>query len=196
MRHRKLRWKLGRNTSNRKALLRSLAAHLIARQRITTTLAKAKALRPFAERLITLGKKRTVAAKISAIRALGSKSLINRLFDEIAPLFANRHGGYTRIIRTGNRKGDNAEVVIIELTEKLEAEKKAPRKEKERTKKKEPGAAARPESADHHAAPPAERKEAAKEIESREAEKAKSEREKLQQGFLKGLKRYFRRDRG
>ncbi len=115
MRHRRATRKLSRNTSNRLALLRSLVTNLIITERIVTTHAKAKEASSLADRLITLGKNNNDTSKKTAISILGSKKWINRLFGDIAPRFANRKGGYTRITNLGRRKGDNAQIVQIEL---------------------------------------------------------------------------------
>ena len=112
MRHRSKTVKLQRDKSHREALLRNLACSLIEHRQITTTLAKAKALRPFAESLVTLGKKNSLHSRRRAITLLGSNQLAQRsattLFDEIAPASADRQGGYCRIIKLGQRRSDAA----------------------------------------------------------------------------------------
>lgn len=118
MRHRSKTVKLQRDKAHREALLRNLAASLIEHRQIRTTLAKAKALRPFAEKLVTLAKKNTLHSRRRAIALLGSNQLAQRsvkvLFEEIAPASADRQGGYTRIIKLGQRKSDAAPMALIE----------------------------------------------------------------------------------
>ncbi len=117
MRHLKSGFKLGRNPSHRKALLRNLAASLIEKNRIETTVAKAKAVRPVVEKMITLGKSGTLADKRRAFAYLYSRKTTHLLFNEVAPRFMDRNGGYTRIIKTDFRKGDGAEMAIIEFVD-------------------------------------------------------------------------------
>jgi len=115
MRHRKAGRRLGRTTAHRKATMKNLAMALFTEDAITTTLAKSKELRLFAEPLITLAKKDTVANRRQAFAALRDNGVVHRLFTEIGPSFAERPGGYTRILRLGVRKGDCAEMARIEL---------------------------------------------------------------------------------
>ena len=115
MRHRVAGWKLNRNTSHRRALLRNLVTSLIMEERIETTVAKAKAMRPHVEKMITLGKRGDVAARRLAGSYLMTRESVTRLFDTVAPRFGDRSGGYLRIVRTGFRKGDGGETVFIEL---------------------------------------------------------------------------------
>ncbi len=129
MRHRKKRLDINRFTSWRKATLKSMAANLFIHQSIRTTCAKAKAVRPLVEKLVSLAKVNTLFAKRRAFIMLGDHKLVSVLFSEIGPRFVNRVGGYTRIIKIGSRRGDNAEVVIFELTE---IKKKEPKKLKEK----------------------------------------------------------------
>lgn len=118
MRHRSKTVKLQRDKAHREALLRNLAASLIEHGKIRTTLAKAKALRPYAEKLVTLGKKNTLHSRRRALTLLGSNQLAQRsskkLFEEIAPASADRQGGYTRIIKLGQRRSDSAPMAMIE----------------------------------------------------------------------------------
>jgi large subunit ribosomal protein L17 len=120
--------KLGRTTDHKEAMLRNLVTSLIMHDRLTTTEAKAKELRKIADRMITLGKKGDLAAVRRAGRVVRSKDALGRLFKELAQLFANRNGGYTRIIHYKTRRGDHAPMAIIEWTES--AAPKAPEKEK------------------------------------------------------------------
>src|SRR5437867_8051940 len=115
MRHRKATKKLGRNTSHRRALLRNLVTSLIMEERLETTPAKAKAMRPHVEKLITLGKRGDLAARRLAGSYLLTRESVNRLFETVAPRFGDRNGGYLRIIHKGWRTGDGAETCFIEL---------------------------------------------------------------------------------
>jgi large subunit ribosomal protein L17 len=150
MRHQKKRIKLGRKSEHRKALLANQVCSLIEHQRIKTTLAKAKVVRPLAERMVTLGKNGSIHARRSALATLRQKSAVKKLFDDIAPRSAERSGGYTRIVKLGQRKSDSAAMAFIEwvdmaevVEEKPAEEKKAKRKEAEaKPKKTEPEAAA------------------------------------------------------
>ena len=130
MRHLKAGWKLGRNTSHRRALLRNLVTSLIVEERIETTLPKAKAMRPHVERMITLGKRGDLSARRQAGAYLMTRNAVNKLF-EISPRFGDREGGYFRIVRIGWQKGDGAEKAFIELlgSEKLQEEKRQKRAE-------------------------------------------------------------------
>ena len=128
MRHAKKRLQLGRFTSWHDATIRSLAKNVISCQSIKTTLHRAKASRQLIEKLITLGKTNTLFARRQAQKILGEHKLVNLLFNEIGPRFAQRSSGFTRIISLGMRRGDNAEMVIFELTE---MKKKEPKKIKQ-----------------------------------------------------------------
>src|SRR6185503_5646406 len=118
MRHKIAGNKLSRNQSLRKATVRDLARATLIQQRIMTTKAKAKEARKLVDKLITLGKGGTLADKRRAFSILTDHDLVSRLFNRTSPLFKDRMGGYTRIIRLGNRSGDNAQLVFLELTEK------------------------------------------------------------------------------
>ena len=115
MRHRNAGFKLGRNTSHRRALLRNLVTSVIVEDRVETTVAKAKAVRPHVEKMITLGKKGDVHARRQALSFLRTDDAVKRLFDTVAPRYGDRQGGYLRIVRTGFQKGDGAEKAFIEL---------------------------------------------------------------------------------
>jgi large subunit ribosomal protein L17 len=117
MRHRKAGKKLSRKTSHRKALMRNLVTELLRHGRIRTTLAKAKAMRSPAEKMITLGKRGDLHARRQALSFIQSKDVVHELFDTIAAKYAEREGGYTRILKLGLRKGDAAPMAIIELVE-------------------------------------------------------------------------------
>lgn len=116
MRHRCRVPKLGKPADQRKALLRSLTTELIRHGRITTTKARAKVVRQEADRMITLAKDGSLAARRSAIGYLYDKQLVHALFDQAADRYGDREGGYTRVLRTIRRRGDNSEMAIIELT--------------------------------------------------------------------------------
>ena len=117
MRHRNKGRELGRNASHRRATLRNLATNLLKHERIETTTAKAKELRPFAERLITLGKRGDLHARRLAAAKIYDPQVVAKLFAEIGPRFSQRPGGYTRILKLGARKGDAADMALIELVE-------------------------------------------------------------------------------
>ena len=117
MRHQRSGKKLGRDSAHRKALYSNLVGALIEHGRIQTTEAKAKAVKPFAEKLITLGKRGDLHARRQALAALRSNDVVHRLFAEIAPRFADRPGGYTRIVKLGPRQGDAADMVYLELVD-------------------------------------------------------------------------------
>ena len=131
MRHLKAGWKLGRNTSHRRALLRNLVTSIIMDERIETTVTKAKAMRPHVEKMITLGKRGDQAARRLAASYLMTRESVDKLFDTVAPRFGDRNGGYLRIVRVGFQKGDGAEKAFIELlgSEKLQEEKRQKRAE-------------------------------------------------------------------
>ena len=115
MRHRSKGRQLSRTSTHRTATLRNLATSLFRHERIETTTAKAKELRPYAERLITLARKGDVHSRRLAGRKIQDRAVLGKLFDDIAPRYAERPGGYTRILKLGNRKGDAAEMSLIEL---------------------------------------------------------------------------------
>jgi large subunit ribosomal protein L17 len=141
MRHQKNTIKLGRTADHRKALLANQVCSLIQHQRIKTTLAKAKAVRPLAERMVTLGKKGSLHARRTALATLRQKRAVKKLFDDIAPRSAERNGGYTRIVKLGRRKSDSAPMAFIEWVDMLEVFEEKPAKEKKgKTKEAEPKA--------------------------------------------------------
>lgn len=107
--------KLGRTASHRRALFRNMVTSLFAKERIETTQAKAKEVQPIAEKLVTLGKRGDLHARRQAAHYLLDEDAVKKLFDTIAPRYADRPGGYTRVILTGNRKGDAAPMAILEL---------------------------------------------------------------------------------
>jgi large subunit ribosomal protein L17 len=117
MRHHRAGKKLGRDSAHRKALYSNLAGALIEHGRIKTTVAKAKAVKPFAEQMITLGKRGDLHARRLALAELRSQDVVHQLFADVAPRFADRPGGYTRIVKLGPRNGDAAEMVYLELVD-------------------------------------------------------------------------------
>jgi large subunit ribosomal protein L17 len=121
MRHRRAGKKLGRDSAHRKALYSNLAGALIEHGRIKTTQAKAKAVKPFAEQMITLGKRGDLHARRLALAELRSQDVVHQLFADVAPRFADRPGGYTRIVKLGPRYGDAAEMVYLELVDYVPA---------------------------------------------------------------------------
>jgi large subunit ribosomal protein L17 len=135
MRHQKKTVKLGRTAEHRKALLANQVCSLIEHQRIRTTLAKAKAVRPLAEKMVTLGKKGSLHARRTALAVLRQKDAVKKLFDEIAPRTASRNGGYTRIIKLGQRKSDSAPIAFLEWVDAPEAAAEEPKAEKGRKRK-------------------------------------------------------------
>ncbi len=138
MRHRSAVKKLGRTHEHRKAMMANMATSLFQNKRISTTITKAKALRSFSEKMITFGKKETGEEKNTAARRLAFKHLRNKeavklLFEEIAPKYSDRNGGYTRVLKLGQRQGDAAQIAIIEL---VDFEKTYKKKEESKTSKK------------------------------------------------------------
>jgi large subunit ribosomal protein L17 len=117
VRHHRSGKKLGRDSAHRKALYSNLAGSLIEHGRIKTTLAKAKAVKPIAEKMITLGRRGDLAARRQALSYLRSNEVVHMLFADVAPRFADRAGGYTRIVRLGPRAGDAAEMVYLEFVD-------------------------------------------------------------------------------
>src|SRR5213594_339146 len=166
MRHQRKTVRLGRKAEHRKAMLANQVCNLIEHQRIKTTLAKAKAVRPLAEQMVTLGKNGSIHARRTAFSTLRHKDSVKKLFDEIAPRSTERNGGYTRIVRLGQRKSDSASMAFIEwvdaavvIEEKPAEEKKAKRKESE----------AKPKQKETETVTPKEEEPAAKEEKPAEA---------------------------
>ena len=135
MRHQKNTVRLGRKAEHRKALLANQVCSLIEHQRIKTTLAKAKAVRPLAEKMVTLGKNGSIHARRTAFSTLRHKDAVKKLFDEIAPRSTERNGGYTRIVRLGQRKSDSASMAFIEWVDAAVLVEEKPAEEKKATKK-------------------------------------------------------------
>jgi large subunit ribosomal protein L17 len=139
MRHRKAGFKLGRNTSHRRALLRNLVTSILMEDRVVTTVTKAKAVRPHVEKMITLGKRGDLHARRQAHAFLMTDEAVARLFETVAPRYGDRQGGYLRIVRVGFRKGDGGETAFIELlgTEQVLDEKRQKRAEARQKRREE-----------------------------------------------------------
>ena len=174
--------RLGGSPAHQKLILANLAKSLFEHDKITTTEAKARLLRPYAERLITKAKKGDLHNRRQVLAVLRDKDIVFRLFDEIAPNYANRPGGYTRIIKAGTRKGDNAPMAVIELVEALTVQQTAVREAEAATKRASkktaapaPAPAAEPEAVEEAPAAEAEAAEATEATEATEAEAAEKE---------------------
>ncbi len=132
MRHRLAHRKLGRTTEHRKAMMANMAASLIEHEQIVTTLPKAKEMKPFMDKLITLAKRGNLAARRQAISTIRNKDAVRKLFDVMGERYADRNGGYTRVLKAGFRHGDNAPMAVIELVDRdPEARGKADRERHE-----------------------------------------------------------------
>jgi large subunit ribosomal protein L17 len=125
MRHRKAGRKLNRTSSHRKAMFANMAAALIKHEQIVTTLPKAKELRPFVDKLVTLAKRGDLASRRAAISKIRDLDMVRKLFDAIGPRYVDRNGGYTRVLRAGYRYGDSAPVAVIEFVDRDESAKGA-----------------------------------------------------------------------
>ena len=171
--------KLGRTTDHRKAMLRGMVTYLLENGKVETTVTRAKEVRAMAEKMITVAKDNTLHAKRQAVAYITKDTVVKKLFDEIAPQYAGVNGGYTRIIKTGTRRGDAAEMCIIELVKKEDAEaaKKPARRAGRRTAKAAPKAetkaAPKAEAAEEAKAEP--KAEAAAEAPAEAAQEAKAE---------------------
>ncbi|MBU0683720.1 MAG: 50S ribosomal protein L17 [Candidatus Omnitrophota bacterium] len=208
MRHRKKKGRLNRKTASRKAMLKHLANALFTYQRIETTLAKAKALRSFAEPLITLAKKNpnSVTARRRVVSRLSDKTVVKTLFDTVSPLYLDVPGGYTRIMPLGARKGDGTQMAIIELTKKTisdakllkietikepAAKSKKLKKSKKSVKEEVTAEADIPQKKKKHSAPEVDIEEQEKRIvENVRKQKARTEQTKVDK---KGIFKRFRR---
>ena len=157
--------KLGRPTAHRIAMLRGMVTLLLENGQIETTLARAKEVRSMAEKMITLGKKNTLASRRAALAYITKESVVTKLFTEIAPSYANRNGGYTRILKLGNRRGDAAEMAIVALIKEEKAAETAPAPAAEAPVAEAPAAQEKP------AAKPAAKKPAAKKADGEAAAK-------------------------
>ena len=146
MRHQKKTRKLGRTSQHRDAMLANLVASLIIHKRVKTTLAKAKAARPLAEKLVTLGKGGTLHDRRLAVAKIGQRDVVAKLFSEIAPGFKDRKGGYTRILKLGPRQSDSAKVALLEWVDYVVEAEPAPVTEKPAKAEKKPAKADKAES--------------------------------------------------
>ncbi|MBU1044632.1 MAG: 50S ribosomal protein L17 [Candidatus Omnitrophica bacterium] len=186
MRHRNGNKRLGRQSAHRKAVLKNQVKSLLTKERISTTLSLAKESRRLAEKLITLGKNDTVAARRQAFEVLADRDLVKLLFSELAPRFASRAGGYTRIVHLGNRRGDNAELAILELTEMKKVEEKTVKEKKPKKAKKETVAKI-------------EKKETKTTAKSKKTEEKAKENKKTEEedkkGFMGGLRKFLKQDK-
>ena len=173
MRHLKAGRKFGRTSAHRKALFRNLVGALIQRERISTTLAKAKELRGKVEKTITLGKRGTLHARRQAFKLVPAKDAVQKVFGPLAERYAKRPGGYTRIIRIGHRKGDDAPMAFIELVDREGDEAKpAPKAKAEPKKEAKDSKPKVAEKAEPKKAPAAKKKEnSKKESEDKKEEK-------------------------
>ena len=135
MRHQVKSRKLGRSPAHRKALFRNQLSSLVREERIRTTLQKAKELRPLAEKVVTQGKRDTLHARRQVNRLISDRDLVKKLFDEIAPRYHERPGGYTRIVKLGPRRGDGAEMAYLEFVDRGEGESETDKKSKKGSKK-------------------------------------------------------------
>jgi len=174
MRHRIAGRKLGRTTEHRVALLRNLSTELFDKERIKTTLAKAKELRPFAERLVTLSKRETLHSRRLVLRHIHDRAVVAKLFDTLSARYAQRPGGYTRIIKLGPRRGDHSEMAIIELVDSDAATGSSEAPAKARKAKAESGSADKPEKAARKAT----KKKSTKKTSKKTAKKAGAARKK------------------
>ena len=190
MRHALLRHKLNRRTTWHDATVISLAKNVLLRERIVTTKVKARAALPLIEKLIGLGKANTLHARRQAYKVLGQHGLVSLLFKDIAPRFNDRVGGYARILGFGRRRGDNAELVLLELTQIKKKEKKVKKAKEERLKDKEEKQPSKETSA--------EEKKAKTETAVAEKEKEKERppiTKKPDKKFLGGLRNIFKKER-
>jgi len=209
MRHHKGNAKLGMMTSHRKAFMRNMARNILKHERIETTKGRAKESRKLVERLITMSKTDSVFSRRRAYDILQDRDLVMKLFKETAPLFKSRTSGYTRIIPLGFRRGDGADMVILELTERNIVDKLPKKKKKEKTKPEEPKSESAVETKDSKAVETKgkegirEEEKKAKPMpkdkptfaEEKRSERAKSESKKAagHPNFIKNLRGLFRK---
>lgn len=186
MRHRKLRRKLQRSHNERSALINGLVKNLLIHQRIRTTHVKAKAAQGLADQIITLGKADTVHSRREAFKVLGDRTLVRRLFTEIAPLFKNRKGGYTRVLHMDFRKGDGAPMAILEFVDKKQVPVKPSKAKQAAAEKKSAGTQAVSE--------PTEAKKPSKDVTAsgEGASEGEASGEK-KENFVQNLKKFFKR---
>jgi large subunit ribosomal protein L17 len=187
MRHNRQTHRFGRNPKERKAMLENMVSSLIHHQQITTTLKKAKAAQRLADRVITLGKKDSLAARRQVFSYLQDHVLTSKLFKEVAPRFKTRKGGYTRILHLQRRKGDGAELALLELTEKeIKVKEAKPKAKKEPKEDKQKHA---PEAHEHKHGPSETKAEAPK-------SKAEKKQDQPKPGFFRNVSKFFRNKGG
>lgn len=162
MMHRKSGRKLGVTTSHRKAMMANMCSSLIQHKRIETTLVRAKELRRIADRMITLGKRGTVHARRQALKVLRNNRAVRIVFDDLAPQFTERLGGYTRILKLGYRRGDSAPMAVIEYVGAALVAEPKPAKKSKKEKKEQKAAEEKPEAKEEKKAAPAKKKAKAK----------------------------------
>ncbi len=184
MRHNRQTHRFGRNPKERKAMLENLVTSLLHHQQITTTLQKAKAAQRLADRVITLGKKDSLSSRRLAFSYLQDHTLTSKLFREVAPRFKNRSGGYTRILHLQRRKGDGAELALLELTEKEIKIKETKVKAKKELKKED-----KPSHEGHEHKTPESKAEKPRMSEKSAPPKPKS-------GFFSNVSKFFRNKGG
>lgn len=182
MRHKKARYPLNRFTSWRKATIRSLVRSVLLYQSIRTTRARARAAQPLIDKLIALARRDTLNARREAFRVLQDHRLVSALFSDIAKRFADRSSGYTRIIHTGNRRGDDARLVLLELTEIKKKEKPVKKQKEAETPKDE-------------AAPEKPAQEKKPKTATALQEKPSAPRKEQPKKFLGGLRSIFKKER-
>ena len=179
MRHRKLKSRLGRTTAHRKALMANMSTALFRQERIVTTFAKAKALRSDAEKLITLGKRGDIHTRRQVMKVITDKKVVKKLFDDLVTRFSDRNGGYTRVMRLTPRRGDGADMAIIELVDFAERKRESEVvQEKTKAKKQKKAKVEKPATAktDKPEKVKAEKPEKAKAEKPKKAKAAKPEK--------------------
>ena len=189
MRHRRQTHRLGRNHNERTAILENLVSSLMVHQQVTTTLQKAKAAKRLADQVITLGKFDTLAARRKVFSYLQDHELTSKIFKEVSPRFKSRVGGYTRILQLDRRKGDGAQLALLELTEKeirVKQEKKSKKDLKENKLPAPTGGAVLEEKSETHAHPHVDM----------DPERGRGTQVKPKMGFFKNLGKFFRNKGG
>jgi large subunit ribosomal protein L17 len=196
MRHHRNKQRLSLNRGQRKALIRNLARNLLLKERIITTQARAKVVRGDIDHLINLAKRANLSARRQVAAFLAEKDIVNLLFKEIAPRFRSRTSGFTRLLRLGRRRGDNAQLVLLELVERRPTKAKPERAKDKETKAKEekPIEKKLPPQEKEVAPAPQKIEEAPKHLPEKEKARPPKE-EKKPKKFFGGLKKFFKRER-
>ena len=190
MRHRRQTHRLGRNHNERTALLENLVSSLLVHQEVKTTLQKAKAAKRLADHVITLGKSDTLAARRKVFSYLQDHQLTSKIFKEVSPRFKSRIGGYTRILQLDRRKGDGAQLALLELTEKeirVKAEKKSKKPIKDEKSTASESGSGHEEASETHAHP---------HVEKPFQKQPEPKKDKSKTGFFKNLGKFFRNKGG